>query len=79
MQAKNEGAMSERDGLPSARIANVIWPANETESTVACARKVQRETLDNPEGVRLCSDWRENRISIMRYTRPAVPASKYEN
>ena len=35
IQDKNAGAMSINDGLPSAKMANVMCPAKETESTVA--------------------------------------------
>ena len=35
IQDKNAGAMSVSEGLPSAKIANVMCPAKETESTVA--------------------------------------------
>lgn len=75
MQAKNAGAMRVRDGLPSARMANVICPANDTESVVAWARSVQRETRDKPDGVRLRFVCRENRIKRIRYAIAAVPAS----
>jgi len=66
IHARNAGAISESDGLPSARMAKVMWPANETESTVDWARKDQRETRDMPDGVRLRSIWRERRIRRIR-------------
>ena len=53
IQAKKAGAVNESDGRPSAKIANVMCPANDTESTVACAKNVQREIREIPEGVRL--------------------------
>lgn len=53
MQAKKAGAVNDSDGRPSAKMANVMCPANETESTVACVKNVQREMREIPEGVRL--------------------------
>jgi hypothetical protein len=66
MQAKNAGAIKDMDGLPSARIAKVMWPAKETESMVAWERKVQRETREMPDGLRLRSSCREKRMRIVR-------------
>jgi len=62
-QDKKAGAMSVSEGLPSAKMANVMCPAKETESTVAWERKVQREMRAKLGGVRLLSDWRQYRIS----------------
>jgi hypothetical protein len=66
IHAKNAGPTSESDGRPSARIANVICPANETESTMDCVRNDQRETREMPAGVRERSVWRERRIRRRR-------------
>jgi hypothetical protein len=74
IHAKNAGASRDRDGRPSARIAKVMWPANETESIVAWARKVHLETLEMPEGVRLREAWRENKIRMLRYASAEKPA-----
>lgn len=55
MHARKAGAMRESDGRPSARMAKVMYPANETESTTACETKVHRDTRDIPAGVLLRS------------------------
>jgi hypothetical protein len=54
-QATNAGATSDKEGRPLAIMAKVICPANETESTMDCARNVHSDTRDNPAGVRLRS------------------------
>jgi hypothetical protein len=44
----------------------VICPAKDTESTIDCVRKDQRETREMPAGVRERSVWRERRIKRRR-------------
>jgi len=61
MHARKAGAISDREVRPSTRIAKVMWPANDTESIVAWARKVQRDMREIPDGLRLCSSCCENR------------------
>lgn len=53
----------------------MIWPANETESTIDCVMNDQRETREMPSGVRLRCIWRDRRMRRVRYTPVDSPAS----